>query len=108
MPKKSRKAKVRASQRAINTGYGTPVPRTVQPGDDQFTRPVAAPVASAPTYSRPVPAAARGSAPIVTDYGYVFRDLRRIAVLAAIFFVIMFVLYFLIEIQHIPIIPGIV
>ncbi len=106
MPKKTRKAKVRASQRAVSTGY-MPAARTIEPSDEEFTQPAPTRVA-APVTTRPMPSSsARAVAPIVTDYSYVFRDLRRIAVLAAVFFVIMFVLYFVIEVQHIPIIPGV-
>ncbi len=106
MPKKTRKAKMRASQRAVSTGYA-PVARTVEPSDEEFTQPVA-PRVAAPVMPRTMASpSSRAVAPIATDYGYVFRDLRRIALLALLFFGIMFVLYFLIEVQHIPIIPGV-
>lgn len=106
MPKKTRKAKIRASQRAIGSGY-VPAARTVAPADEEFT-PTAPTRAAAPSMGRVASmSSARAIAPIVTDYSYVFRDLRRIAILAAFFFGIMFVLWFLMEVQHIPIIPGV-
>ena len=106
MPKKTRKAKMRASQRAVSTGYA-PAARTVEPSDEEFTQPVA-PRAASSVMPRTVAApSSRTVAPITTDYSYVFRDLRRIALLAVLFFGIMFILYFLIEVQHIPIIPGV-
>ncbi len=106
MPKKTRKAKMRASQRTIGSGY-VPAARTIEPSDEEFTQPAPARVAT-PVMTRTVASpSARAVVPIATDYGYVFRDLRRIALLAVLFFGIMFVLYFLIEIQHIPIIPGV-
>ncbi len=114
MPKKTRKAKIRASQRTINPGYVAPAPRTLEPDDQEFTTPAAAPAVtstparvSAPTVGRSTaPAAARGATPITLDYNYVFRDLRRIALLAVFFFAVMFALWFLIEVQHMSIIPG--
>ncbi len=109
MPKKTRKAKERASQRAIPSGRYAPISRTIEPSDQEFTAaPASAPVRSTPVVSsRAVSSAARASTPITVDYGYVFRDLRRIAILAVLFFGIMFVLWYVIEVMHIAIIPGI-
>jgi hypothetical protein len=101
MPKKTRKAKIRASQRPINVGYAPAAPaptRTVESTRESFA-PRSASV-GAPTLSRSV-------APVTSDYGYVFRDLKRIGLLALTFFVIMFVLWFLVEVQGVHIIPGI-
>ncbi len=106
MPKKTRKAKVRASQRAMSSGYAAPSPRTVEPTDQDFATPVAAQAVATQTMPRPSSAAARSATPIVYDSGYVFRDLRRIALLAIFCFGLMFVLWFLIEVQHVAIIPG--
>ncbi len=107
MPKKTRKAKVRASQRAVASGYRpAPVSRPVEPLDEEFDSTPVAPVAAPVSRSMP-PASARAISPVTTDYRYVFRDLRRIAILAGLFFAIMIVLYYLIEVQHIAIIPGI-
>ncbi len=101
MPKKTRKAKVRASQRPINVGYA-PTPsapaQTLEPTRETFTP--RSTMTSTPVMSRAV-------APVTYDYGYVYRDLRRIGLLALTFFVIMFVLWFLVEVQGIHIIPGI-
>jgi hypothetical protein len=99
MPKKTRKAKIRAAQRPVAPGY-VPAPR---PADTQgrptpYRTPVAGTIATGPI---------RSVISATMDYGYVFRDLRRIGLLALLFFAIMFVLWFLIEVQHIPLIPGI-
>ncbi len=101
MPKKTRKAKIRASQRAVNPNY-VPAP--------------AAPVANAPLTPRetmiprsgsaPSNLTARAFAPQTFDYGYVYRDLRRIGLLALLFFGLMLVLWFLVEVQGIHLIPG--
>lgn len=105
MPKKTRKAKMRAAQRPVTPGYVAPVPRPVEREDR--------PVSARPSYASsgaPVSRSAampRAASPITLDYGYVFRDLRRIALLAAGFFVIMLVLWYVIEVQHISLIPGI-
>ncbi|MGB8648820.1 MAG: hypothetical protein WCF84_26520 [Anaerolineae bacterium] len=109
MPKKTRKAKIRASQRAIPSGAYAPAPTTTGPSDEEFTTATsAASVRTAPAMSRATaPASARAVSPVSVDYSYVFRDLRRIAILAAVFFALMFVLYFIVEYLHIPIIPGI-
>ncbi len=102
MPKKTRKAKIRASQRPINAGY-TPVAtaptstETLEPTGETFT-PRAAP--------RPAPVIGRTMPQITYDYAYVYRDLRRIGLLALTFFVLMFVLWYLVEVQGIHLIPG--
>ena len=102
MPKKTRKAKIRASQRPINARYnpGAPAPDstgTLEATGEPFApRPAARPTA---VVGRIMPAA-------TYDYGYVYRDLRRIGLLALTFFVIMFVLWFLVEVQGIHLIPG--
>ncbi len=104
MPKKTRKAKVRASQRPINVGYapapsGTaPVAPPLEPTRETFApRPMAA----------PTPVVTRSAAPASYDYTYVYRDLRRIGLLALAFFAIMFVLWFIVEVQGIHLIPGV-
>ena len=101
MPKKTRKAKIRASQRPINVGYAPTAPaptRTMESTRESFSPRAAS--AQSPILSRPL-------APVTYDYGYVYRDLKRIGLLALTFFVIMFVLWFLVEVQGIHIIPGI-
>ncbi len=101
MPKKTRKAKIRAARRPVASGYITPSP-VQTPAAVQTQTPTAV-----STPRTPLNNAASRSIPVVsTDYTYVFRDLRRIALLAIFFFGVMFVLYFLIEVQRIPIFPG--
>ncbi len=97
MPKKTRKAKVRAAQRPIRAGFPAPAPAPMpRPTRESFApRPVAAPVM-----------ASRSVAPLTFDYKYVYQDLRRIGLLAAGFFALMFILWFLVEVQGIHIIPG--
>ncbi len=102
MPKKTRKAKIRASQRPISTGYApaatgpAPVATPLEPAGQTFTPRVSI-----------APAPVRSAAPVSFDYGYVYRDLRRIALLALAFFVIMFVLWYVVEVQGIHLIPGV-
>lgn len=97
MPKKTRKAKVRAAQRPIKSAYPieapVPQPQTVR----QSLTPRASPSSAL---------AARSAAPLTFDYTYVYRDLRRIGLLAGTFFVLMLIIWFLVEVQGIHIIPG--
>ncbi len=88
MPKKTRREKLRASRRPMNMPVATPV---------------AAPQAAEATASRPAPAAAAASRNAVMpkaltfDYSYVYRDLRRIFILAVSFFILLVVLSFVIR-----------
>ncbi len=101
MPKKTRKAKIRASQRPIPVApVATPVAPSPIPSATR--EPVSPRIAS----SLPSMTAARVPSAMTTDYGYVYRDLRRIGLLALFFFGIMFVLWFLVEVQGIHIVPG--
>lgn len=97
MPKKTRKAKMRAAQRPIRVGYPvaptSPTAETVR--ESNTPRAAASTVMSS-----------RIAAPLTVDYRYVYRDLRRIALLAGTFFVLMFVIWFLVEVQGIHLIPG--
>ncbi len=97
MPKKTRKAKMRAAQRPIRVGYPAPAaaPTTRPTRESIAPRPVGPPVM-----------ASRSVAPLTFDYKYVYQDLRRIGLLAAGFFILMFILWFLVEVQGIHIIPG--
>jgi hypothetical protein len=97
MPKKSRKAKVRAAQRPIRTTYpvGPAVTPKRQPGESMTPR--AASTSAAP---------ARTGVALTFDYQYVYKDLRRIALLAATFFGLMFIVWFLVEVQGVHLIPG--
>jgi hypothetical protein len=97
MPKKTRKAKMRAAQRPLRVGYPA-----------GMTAPIAEPVrdAFAPRAVAPALMPSRTAAPVMFDYRYVYKDLRRIALLAGTFFVLMFVIWFIVEVQGIHIIPG--
>jgi hypothetical protein len=104
MPKKTRKAKIRASRRPISGGYVAPTQVQEADGNTAAARP--SPLSAAPRSS--LSAAPSRTLPALTfNYEYVYRDLRRIGLLALLFFVAMFVLWFLVEVQHIPIFPGI-
>ncbi len=104
MPKKTRKAKVRASQRPINAGYApagsrtAPMAPAMEPSREAFAPRVV---------TAPPPVVARSATPATIDYGYVYRDLRRIGLLALAFFALMFVLWFVVEVQGIHLIPGV-
>lgn len=96
MPKKTRKAKLRAAQRPIRSAYPVePAVPLSQPVRQQITR---------ATSASAVPR--RAVAQLTFDYTYVFRDLRRIAILAGTFFVLMLIVWFVVEVQGIHIIPG--
>jgi hypothetical protein len=100
MPKKTRKAKMRAAQRPIKAGYpsaaGAGAGRVAEPTRETFApRPVA-----------PSVTASRSASTLTFDYKYVYQDLRRIGLLAGLFFVLMFILWFLVEVQGIHLIPG--
>ncbi len=101
MPKKTRKAKIRASQRPLNVGYApsaqAPTSTLEAPHDSFAPRPA----------TSPTPIVGRVYAPPTWDYSYVYRDLRRIGLLAAAFFAIMFILWYVVEVQGIHLIPGV-
>lgn len=92
MPKKTRKAKIRAAQRPLNV---SPVPTV-----SSVTEPTRTAITAAPIANRTV-------AMPTFDYSYVSRDLRRIGLLALFFFLVMFALWFVVEVQGIHIIPGV-
>jgi hypothetical protein len=97
MPKKSRKAKVRAAQRPIRTTYPVgPAAPSKEQSRESFT----------PRSATLSPAPSRIGAPLAFDYQYVYKDLRRIGLLAATFFGLMFILWFIVEVQGIHLIPG--
>ncbi len=103
MPKKTRKAKIRASQRPINVGYpsaarvSAPAAPAMEPTRETFAPRPAATAA---------PIVTRVAAPATYDYHYVYRDLRRIGILAACFFAVMLILWYVVEVQGIHLIPG--
>ncbi len=105
MPKKTRKAKIRASQRPINVGYAPAGPAPAAP-----TAPTLEPKRE--TYmprpsATPAPVVTRALSPATYDYTYVYRDLRRIALVAGFFFAVMLILWFVVEVQGIHLIPGV-
>ncbi len=87
MPKKTRKMKQRAAERRgmqsapLNGG-------AVMPG---------MPAADAPIRTRPEFAAAKVATPLTYDYSYIYGDLRRIALFAGFFFVVLVALSFIIK-----------
>ena len=84
MPKKTRKAKMRASNRPVNVGYAPP--RPTQAGAEPMPRRAA-----------PSSLGSRSAGPLTFDYGYVYKDLRRIGLLAGFFFLAMIVVWFLLQ-----------
>ena len=100
MPQKTRREKERAAARRESGQYQVPrpsMPIEMPAPDADFgvttTMPAAtaARAAAAPHHVIPV------SAESDFDYSYVYADLRRIAILAALCFGIMIVLYFVLE-----------
>ena len=87
MPKKTRKMKLRAAERRG---------MQVAPGEAAGRMP-GVPSAEAPVRTRSDFAAARAATPLTYDYSYIYGDLRRIAVFAGFFFVVLVVLSFVIK-----------
>jgi hypothetical protein len=99
MPQKTRREKERAAARRESGQYRVPPP----------SAPIEMPAPDAEfgiTTSMPSATAARAAAPHHAlpisadsdfDYGYVYADLRRIAILAVLCFGIMFALYFVLN-----------
>ena len=84
MPKKTRKMKQRASER-----------RTVPIGPGEATG--AMPSAETSMRTRADLAAARTTSALTYDYSYIYGDLRRIALFASFFFVVLIALSFIIK-----------
>ncbi len=106
MPKKTRKAKERAARRRGYAEYQAPVAEDLEtytraPAQETMTteRPERPTVRTGGAVGRstPGPIAARSFNPIVFDYSYVYSDLKRIALLAAFFFLALIVLSFVIR-----------
>jgi hypothetical protein len=96
VPKKTRKMKERASQRKIHVP-AAPAQPSAGAVESAPTR-IAAPGAPVATPARTVtPARSGGPAPLTFDYTYVYRDLRRIAILAGSAFAILIILSFVIK-----------
>jgi hypothetical protein len=87
VPKKTRKMKQRAAERRGMQSV-PPEGGTVIPG---------MPVSEAPVRTRSDFAAARAATPLTYDYSYIYGDLRRIAVFAGFFFIVLVALSFLIK-----------
>ena len=87
MPKKTRKMKQRAAER-----------RGQYVGVTDSSAPVsAAPSAEAAARTRSAFAAVRVATPLTYDYSYIYGDLKRIAVFAGLFFVVLIALSFVIK-----------
>ena len=89
MPKKTRKMKQRSAMRRSSAV----VPETQVVEQEQVaaeTKPV---MTTRPILSSP----SRGMSPATYDYSHIYGDLRRIAMFAAFFFVVLIVLSFVIK-----------
>ena len=87
MPKKTRKMKQRAAER-----------RSMQVTPPEGGTAMAGmPAAQAPVRTRPDFSAARAVTPLTYDYSYIYGDLRRIAIFAGFFFVVLVALSFIIK-----------
>lgn len=89
MPKKTRREKLRAARRPMNLPPAQPAPTSLP---SQAVAGSNAPVAAASVSRASVPART-----LTFDYSYVYRDLRRILVLAVSFFILLIVLSFVIR-----------
>ncbi len=89
MPKKTRREKLRASRRPMNMPVATPA---TTPQATEAPGPRATPAATATMGRNPVAPKA-----LMFDYSYVYRDLRRILILAVSFFILLIVLSFVIH-----------
>ena len=87
MPKKTRKMKLRAAERRG---------MQIAPGEGGGAMP-GVPSAETPMRTRADIAAARVTTALTYDYSYIYGDLRRIAIFASIFFVILIALSFIIK-----------
>ncbi|MCL4393404.1 MAG: hypothetical protein M1482_01050 [Chloroflexi bacterium] len=87
MPKKTRKMKQRAAER-----------RTMLPGAPLESEPGEAPGSGdTPVRTRTEFMSARAPTPISYDYSHIYNDLKRIAMFAAFFFVVLIALSFVIK-----------
>ena len=87
MPKKTRKMKLRAAERR---GMQIPPP-------ESRTGMAGMPAAQASVRTRPDLVAAKVATPLTYDYSYIYSDLRRIAIFAGFFFVVLIALSFIIK-----------
>ncbi len=91
MPKKTRRQKLRASRRPVTVPQTTVQAETVVRPTSQETVPVVQRPATPAAPYRISPAAP------TYDYHYVYSDLKRIGILAASFFIILFALAFILH-----------
>ena len=87
MPKKTRRMKQRAAERR-GMQVAPPEGGAVMPGT---------PTSQAPVRTRFDSTAAKVATPLTYDYSYIYGDLRRIAVFAGFFFLVLVVLSFVIK-----------
>ena len=91
MPKKTRKMKQRAAERRSSLPPQIEVPTGA-------TAPAAEPTTgAAPIRTRTDFAASRVVSPITYDYSHIYSDLKRIALFAGFFFVVLIALSFVIK-----------
>lgn len=89
MPKKTRKMKQRAAmRRAVQ-------PADVQTVENQMTE--AQVVEQAPVRMRPTFGPSRAVTPMTFDYSHIYSDLKRIALFAGFFFIVLIALSFVIK-----------
>ncbi|MCL4487526.1 MAG: hypothetical protein M1570_05295 [Chloroflexi bacterium] len=87
MPKKTRRMRQRAAMR--RTAPAPAVQETVEEGPIPVQEPV--------VRMRPTVPTTRGVNPLTFDYSHIYGDLRRIALFAGFFFVVLIVLSFVIK-----------
>lgn len=90
MPKKTRKMKQRAAMR--RAVLDVPQEPVVAGKESE-----AAPVMEAPVRMRPTFTSSRGLSPLTFDYSHIYGDLKRIALFASFFFVVLIALSFIIK-----------
>ncbi len=88
MPQKTRKMKQRAAQRRVSDVAPVSAPSAAAPS---------APVSDPTARLRPAFSNTRASTPLEFDYSYIYNDLKRIALFAAFFFVVLIALSFVIK-----------
>lgn len=90
MPKKTRKMKQRAAmRRAVAPGMEEQLGAPDEPGD--------APAVQTPVRMRPSVMTPRGVTPLTFDYSHIYGDLKRIALFATFFFLVLIALSFVIK-----------
>ncbi len=90
MPKKTRKMKQRAAMRRAM--IDVPQEQVVAGTETEDAPAVETPVRMRPTFS-----SSRGLSPLTFDYSHIYGDLKRIALFAGFFFIVLIALSFIIK-----------